>query len=98
MKEWRSASQILFGFLPEQTVDLAGRVWKVRDWRSPVMKHIDPETLRREVLRAATPWAVAGQDADYVKHIRQGRELHAFALDRTNGVNVDEFPKVWMCK
>jgi hypothetical protein len=98
MKEWRSASQILFGFLPEQTVDLAGRVWKVREWRNPVMKHIDPTTLRREVIKAAMPWAVGNTDADYVKHLRQGRDLYAFALDRSNGVNVDEFPKVWMCK
>lgn len=98
MKESRSASQILFGFLPEQTVDLAGRVWKVREWRNPVMKHIDPATLRREVIKAAMPWAAANMDADYVKHLRQGRDLYAFALDRSHGVNVEEFPRVWMCR
>ena len=56
MKESRSASQILFGFLPEQTVDLRGGVWKVKDWRHPkVRSEIDSASLRREIIRQATP-------------------------------------------
>ena len=98
MKESRSASQILFGFLPEQTVDLGGRVWKVKQWRNPVMKHVDQTSLRREVLKAAAPWISEGTDNGYGEAMRQNRDLYAFALDRNHGVDVEEFPKVWLCK
>lgn len=71
MKESRSASQILFGFLPEQTVDLRGGVWKVKDWRHPkVCSEIDSAALRREIIRQATHWRLAGMDAGYVETSR----------------------------
>ena len=98
MKEFRSASQILFGFLPEQTVDLAGRVWKVREWRYPVKKSIDDTALRQELLRLAGPWEATRRDNGFCKHLRQGRELEIHALDRRNGVTVESFPDLWKCK
>ncbi len=98
MKELRSASQILFGFLPEQTVDLAGKVWKVREWRTPLRQYIDDTALRQELLRLAGPWEARRTDNNYCKHLRQGRNLEVLSLDRNNGVNADSFPDMWMCK
>lgn len=98
MKEYRSASQILFGFLPEQTVDLGGRVWKVRQWREPIRKHIDTTALRRELLRLVSPWDKSGQASDYAQYLRQGRDIAVYSLDKSNGVDVEPFPQVWMCR
>src|SRR5262245_47086182 len=98
MRDERSASQILFGFLPEQVADRRGRIWKVRDWRHPVLRQIDDATLRRELVRAAMPWKVTGQDASYVDHLLQRRDVAVYALDRDHGINVEEFPLIWICR
>lgn len=99
MKETRSASQILFGFLPEQTVDLRGGVWKVKDWRHPeVRNEIDSTSLRREVVRQANPWRFAGMDGGYVTHLEAGAPITVLTLDENNGVEVEPFPKSWICK
>lgn len=99
MRESRSASQILFGFLPEQTVDLRGGVWKVKDWRHPkVRSEIDSAALRREIIRQATPWRLAGMDAGYVEHLHAGAEIKVLTLDENNGVEVEPFPRSWICK
>src|SRR4051812_39030535 len=45
MREHRSGSQILFGFLPEQTVDLSGRVWRVVQWKNPELVGVDPDSF-----------------------------------------------------
>jgi hypothetical protein len=99
MKEYRSASQILFGFLPEQTVDLRGGVWKVKDWRNPkVRSEIDSASLRREIIRQATPWNITGMDAGFVAHLHSGARINVLTLDENNGVEVAPFPKSWICK
>lgn len=98
MKEYRSASQILFGYLPDQTVDLAGRVWRVKEWRTPIRHHVDDAVIRRELMRAAAPWTSAGRDADFAQHLRQGWDLAVQGLDRQNGVSVFSFPELWMCR
>jgi hypothetical protein len=98
MREQRSASQILFGFLPEQTVDLQGHVWRVTGWINPRHESIDLVTLRRALVRAAAPWAAADNDGGYVEHLRQGRDVQVLSLNRNDGVAVEPFPRVWMCK
>src|SRR5262245_37459545 len=99
MRVQRSASQILFGYLPEQTVDLEGRVWKVREWRYPKeVTTIDLGTLRRELVRQAMPWRRNGQDGNYVASLEANHAVRVLELDVANGVDVEEFPKVWMCK
>lgn len=99
MKESRSASQILFGFLPDQTVDLRSGVWKVKDWRHPkVRSEIDSVSLRREIVRQATPWSVVGMDAGFVAHLHAGAPITVLTLDENNGVEVEPFPKSWICK
>lgn len=57
MKEFRSGSQILFGHLPEQTVDADGGIWKVKRWNdTKVESTIDTGALREELIRAASAW------------------------------------------
>src|SRR5690349_20276085 len=72
LRERRSASQILFGFLPDQTVDLRGRVWKVAKWVEPVRAQVDVTTLRRELCRQAAPWSSQGLDNRYVERLMRG--------------------------
>lgn len=99
MKALRSASQILFGFLPGQTVDLQGRIWKVRSWRRPLRENVvDVRTLRRELLRQAAPWKTAGQDGGYSRDIERGYRVYVYTLDRHAGIDVDPFPEQWVCK
>lgn len=98
MKAFRSGSQILFGFLPEQTVDLEGRVWKVKRWREPIKKFIDVTALRRELRKLVYPWEKAGKAGDYAQHLRQDRDVVVYSLDKSNGIEVEPFPQVWMCR
>ena len=99
MKESRSASQILFGFLPGQTVDLQGGVWKVTEWRHPKIRNdVDIETLRSEIIRQIMPWRNAGTDGNYFSHLSAGAKLTVVTLDENNGVDVTPFPKYWNCR
>lgn len=98
MKEFRSASQILFGFLPQQTVDLRKGIWKVKDWRFPkVRSDIDGASLRRELLRQATPWQITKMDSGFVDRLHAKEEVRVLVLDESNGVEVEQFPKLWRC-
>ena len=98
MREFRSGSQILFGYLPEQTVDLAGRVWKVRNWGQAVPVALDDTTLRSEVVRQAAAWERTGNDGEYVRNLRRGLPLSVVTLNFDAGVHVEDYPRVWLCK
>lgn len=99
MKEYRSASQILFGYLPEQTVDLQNGIWKIRNWREPILQSsVDMETLRRELIRQAMPWHKKETDGGFVNDLYQKRAIRVYSLDKENGVNVEPFPRIWICK
>src|ERR1051325_8763813 len=98
MKEYRSASQILFGVLPNQTVDLKGGVWKVREWAEPIPRSVDQSSLRRELIRMATPWEISQQDGGFVDDLRRGIKVGVSTLNMQTGVKVQPFPEVWMCK
>jgi hypothetical protein len=98
MKEYRSGSQILFGFLPQQTVDLQGRIWKVDDWRQPRSVGLDDTVLRRELVKHAGAWGAANLDGGYVQDLIRGRPLRVVSLDKDNGVRVEPFPNVFMCR
>lgn len=98
MKEFRSGSQILFGYLPEQTVDLRGRIWKVSEWVAPIHESIDPSSLRRELRRQAAPWATSGRDGKYVENLHRGFDVDVLSLNSAHGVRVDSFPNVYSCK
>lgn len=98
MKDSRSASQILFGFLPEQTVDVKGGIWKVTKWHANQILDIDAEALRRALISAASPWEATGLDGNFVKALRSGVDVRVHSLDRDRGVVVEAFPKKWRCK
>ena len=99
MRDQRSPSQILFGFLPEQTVDVKGGVWKVSNWRDPQVLHgVHQPTLREELCRMASPWELNGRDDGFASDLRRGAELTVVAVSRDNGVQLEAFPRQWVCK
>lgn len=98
MKAKRGVSQILFGFLPEQTVDLNNRVWKVREWAEPSYRQVDDAALRRALVRAATPWAQAAKDSGLTADLMSGRDIEVLTLNLGAGVRVDSFPRLWWCR
>lgn len=98
MREERSRSQILFGFLPEQTVDLRGRVWKVKHWQSPIRKTVYDPALRREVARQAGAWAANGLDGGFIEDLMKGKTLNVLTLSMDDGVRVAPFPPVFLCR
>jgi hypothetical protein len=99
MPEKRSASQILFGYLPEQTVDVRGGVWKVTHWRRPHdERNIDLETLRRTLIGLASAWSLSGKDGGFVRDLFARCSIRVKTLDREMGVELEPFPKLWICK
>lgn len=97
MNAARGLSQILFGFLPEQTVDLSNRIWRVRRWVLPRHLDVDKETVRRELLRAIRPWTVAERDGRLAEDLHRGVALHVLEVNEHRGVEVERFPKVFRC-
>lgn len=97
MRELRSPSQILFSHLPEQTVDLRGRVWRVDGWTNPVMIHVDHDAVRRRLLGAVDIWRAAGQDSNLAANLYQGRPIEVVGVNPDQGVKVDIFPNLWRC-
>lgn len=99
MKEFRSASQILFGFLPEQTVDVRSGVWKVRSWRNPkIERNVDMSTLRKELCRLASQWRACDMDWGFVRDLECNAQIQVLSLDRENGVDLIPFPESWVCQ
>ncbi len=97
LKTQRSASQILFGYLPDQTVDLFGGVWKVKDWRTRYLQ-VDSEALRSELLRVVRPWEAEGTDNGFARRLRKGDPIRVETLDPDDIVIVDRFPEVYQCR
>lgn len=99
MKDQRSPSQILFGFLPEQTVDVKGGVWKVKEWRDPFVEHsVHAPALREELMRMASPWAATLKDDGFVADMAKGADVTVVSVSRDNGVQLEPYPRQWVCK
>jgi len=94
----RSASQILYGHLPGQTVDLNGGIWRVTEWRSPKYLRVDTTALREELIRLARPWETSERDGRFVKRLREGREIRVNSLDLYNGISVERYPEIYQCR
>ena len=100
MRAERGASQILFGMLPTQTVDLEGGVWQVQHWTDPVRIPIDQETVRHELI--GTKRSLLGTHTRTTGGIYT--ELHArtqiqvMAVNEDRGILVEPFPKQWRCR
>ncbi len=70
MRVDRGASQVLFGMLPTQTVDLQGGIWQVREWVDPEPILLDASTVRGVLLDAMAPWIASNQDDGVASELR----------------------------
>lgn len=98
MRVERGASQILFGFLPGQTVDLNGGVWRVAQWNEPPEMQFDQGALRAAVLDQARPWLAAGMNDGICGELLGGAPIEVVRLNRDNGIEVEAFPRIWRCR
>lgn len=99
MKVTRSGSQILFGHLPEQTVDADGGIWKVRRWNNPRTESaIDSGALREELVRAVYPWSENGTDGGFAADLFAGRSVKVKSLNREEGIWCEPFPRLYLCR
>lgn len=99
MREFRSGSQILFGHLPEQTVDADGGIWKVKRWNNPQpVSAIDTGALREELIRAAYPWKENDQDGGFIDDLYAQRSIRVRTLNREEGIWCEPFPRLYLCQ
>lgn len=99
MREYRSGSQILFGHLPEQTIDADGGIWKVQRWNDPkVEAAIDIGALREELIRAASPWRENARDGGFLDDLYQQRPVRVRSLNKDEGVWCEPFPRLYLCQ
>lgn len=99
MREMRSNSQILFGHLPEQTVDAAGGIWKVRRWTDArIESAIDPQALREELIRAAFPWSDQNEDGGFVADLHRNRTVRVKSVNSERGIWCEPFPRLYLCR
>lgn len=71
----------------------------MREWRSPLRESaVDIATLRRELRKQAAPWRATKKDGGFGADLDRGRDLIVLRLDRRNGVELEPFPKVWLCR
>ncbi len=94
----RSGSQILRTFLPQQTADLKGGIYKVVEWSGAAPVQVDQDIIRRRLIREVTRWAVAHTDSGLSADLRSGAYVEVVELDYRRGVSVEQFPEVWLCR
>jgi hypothetical protein len=94
----RSGSQILRTFLPQQTADLRGGIYRVVEWTGARPLPVDADIVRRRVLREIHPWESARSDAGFAADLRSHARLEVVELDDRQGVTVERFPQVWLCQ
>lgn len=98
MRVERGASQVLFGMLPTQTVDLEGGVWRVTHWGDPVRLPLDQASVRTALLEAVGPWAIHGRDGGLDSELRGRAPVEVVAVNEDRGVVVERFPREWRCR
>lgn len=96
VREERGKAQIFFSFLPGQTVDLEGRVWKVREWVDARELAVDQRALRQTIASAAKPWE--GLDDGLNQVLRTNQKMDVRQVDENRGVLVDRYPEIYRCK
>ncbi|MDY6811314.1 MAG: hypothetical protein SW127_20245 [Actinomycetota bacterium] len=93
----RSGSQILRTFLPNQTADIKGNIYKVSDWSSPAPLRVDEQSVRRSLLREIQPWTKAGEDGGLASDLYGLKPIKVVELEADNGVAVERYPRIWLC-
>jgi hypothetical protein len=94
----RNGSQILRTFLPQQTADLKGGIYKVAEWSGPVPIQVDRDIISRRLLREITPWARAHTDNGFAADLRGSAPIEVVELDDRRGVQVERYPEIWLCR
>jgi len=98
MRVERGASQVLFGMLPSQTVDLEGGVWRIVHWGDPVPLALDQTSVRTALLEAVMPWSIHGRDGGLEAELRGHAPVEVVAVNEDRGVVVERFPRQWRCR
>ncbi|WP_238015565.1 hypothetical protein KZZ52_01775 [Dactylosporangium sp. AC04546] len=94
----RSGSQILRTFLPDQTVDLRGDVYRVAEWSAPSPIQVDVDLVRRHLFREVGAWIAHGTDGGVGNDLLHRAPLEIVELDERRGVTVERYPQVWLCR
>lgn len=94
----RGASQILFGMLPQQTVDLEGGVWRMVTWKDPSPLSVDQTALRAAILEEAAPWTANGNDGGLAAELHRAVDIEVVGVNEAAGVVAERFPKQWRCR
>jgi len=94
----RSGTQILRTFLPQQTADLKGGIYKVVEWSGALPIVVDQDIVRRRLIREITPWTRNGKDSGMSADLFKGTRVNVVELDDRRGVTVASFPEVWLCR
>jgi hypothetical protein len=94
----RSGSQILRTFLPQQTADLKGGIYKVVEWSGAFPMVVDQDIVRRRLVREITPWSRKKNDSGFAADLQRGARIDVVELDDRRGVTVERFPEVWLCR
>lgn len=93
----RSGSQILRTFLPDQTVDLRGAVYRVAEWSAPSPIEVDTDLVRRHLLREVGAWIAHDTDGGMGDDLLRNAPVEVVELDERRGVTVERYPQVWLC-
>jgi hypothetical protein len=94
----RNASQILRTFLPQQTADLKGGIYKIVEWTGAPHILVDQDIICRRLLREIMPWTRAHTDNGFAADLRGGARVEVVELDDRRGVEAQRFPEVWLCR
>lgn len=94
----RSGSQILRTFLPDQTADLRGDIYRVTEWSSPSQLQVDTDLVRRHLVREIGAWTANGNDNAMGDALLRGALVEVVELEERRGVTVERFPRVWLCR
>lgn len=94
----RSGTQILRTFLPQQTADLNGAIYKIIEWSGAAPILVDQDMIARRLLREISPWTRAHTDNGVAADLRSGAHIEVVTLDYRRGVSVERFPEVWICR
>src|ERR1700742_4089262 len=94
----RSGSQILRTFLPDQTVDLHGNIYRVTEWSSPSPIQVDTDLVRRHLRRDIGAWVDHSTDGGLGADLVRGAPIEVVELDERRGVTVERYPQVWLCQ
>lgn len=100
MRTSRSLSQVVLRFLPDQTVDLAGAVWRVDRWVQARTLHVDDEIVRFELIRAIWRFVVSGRDGGLGERLRRNDPIEVLTPndEEDAGVAVVPFPTNYRCR